>query len=69
MTRPARRLIWIGSAFLIISTLTRVGLALLCDERFGPAAWGRFMGRGFLFDIAVLPWFLLPWALWEAVVP
>lgn len=69
MTRAARRLIWIGSAFLLISILTRVGLALLCDERFGPAAWGRFMGRGFLFDIAVLPWFLLPWALWEAVVP
>ncbi len=69
MTRAARRLIWIGSAFLIISTLTRVGLALLCDERFGPAEWGRFMGRGFLFDIAVLPWFLLPWVLWEAVVP
>jgi len=27
------------------------------------------MGRGVLFDLAVLPWLLLPWALYDALVP
>ena len=69
MTRAARRLIWIGTAFLGISTLTRIGLALVCDEHFAADEWSRFLAMGAVFDLAVLPWFLAPWAVWEALVP
>jgi len=69
MTRGTRRLIWIAAAFLIISTSTRIGLALFSGENFLPLQWARFMSIGFIFDITVLPWFFLPWAIYDAIMP
>jgi len=65
MKRSTGRLIWIGTSILAISTLTRIGLAIFCDEQFSSSEWLRFMGVGLVFDIAVVPWFLLPWCLYE----
>jgi phosphoglycerol transferase MdoB-like AlkP superfamily enzyme len=69
VTRGARRLVWIGASFLIVSVVTRVGLALWSDGRYTITEWGRFMGIGALFDLAVLPWLLLPWAVYDALTP
>lgn len=69
MSRTLKRLIWISGCFLFVSTATRVGLAVRCDEAFSIDQWGRFMGIGLAFDLSVLPWFLLPWSLYEAVMP
>jgi len=69
MTRGARRLAWIAASFLIVSILTRVGLAFFTGEGFAPSEWARFMGVGLLFDLAVLPWFLFAWAVYDAFLP
>ncbi len=69
MTRGARRLIWITASFLSLSILTRIGLAFFSDESYALHEWARFMGVGAIFDLAVLPWFLLPWAVYDAVMP
>lgn len=69
MTRGIRRLIWISLVFLLVSLATRVGLAFYSGESFSTHSWGRFLGIGLIFDLAVLPWFMLPWAIYDAVVP
>ncbi len=69
VTRGARRLAWIAGSFLLISIATRVGLALFSGEHYTLFQWVRFMVVGFIFDITVLPWFILPWAVYEAVMP
>lgn len=69
MTPADKRLGWIGLGFSVFSTSTRIGLALICDERFSLGQWGHFMATGLLFDIAVIGWFLLPWAIYEGIMP
>ena len=69
MTRGYARLIWIGAAFLLVSAATRVGLALFSDSTYALTEWLRFLGIGTGFDLAVLPCFLLPWAIYDAVMP
>lgn len=69
MTRGARRLAWIAASFLIVSFTTRIGLSFFGDESFSLREWGRIVGVGLIFDLTVLPWFLLPWAVYDAVMP
>jgi hypothetical protein len=69
MTRGDKRLLWISSCFLLLSITTRIGLALFSEGHFTVQEWGRFMGIGLVFDLTILPWFLFPWALYEAVRP
>ena len=69
MTRGARRLICVAASFLLVSVATRIGLALYSAENFAVQEWGRFMSVGFMFDLAVLPFFLLPWTLYDAIMP
>ncbi|HER26583.1 MAG TPA: hypothetical protein ENI69_05700, partial [Rhodospirillales bacterium] len=69
MTRGTRRLIWIATGFILLSIATRIGLAIFSADSYSFLEWARFMGIGLIFDIAVLPYFLLPWALYDAVMP
>ena len=69
MSRGMRRLIWIGASFILVSTTTRVGLALFSGNAFALHEWARFMAIGLLFDLVVLPCFLMPWALYDALMP
>jgi len=69
MTCGVKRLVWIASSFFIFSSSTRIGLALFSAGNFAPQEWARFMGIGLIFDLAVLPWLLLPWAVYDAVMP
>ncbi len=69
MTRGSRRLLWVAAGFFIVSIATRIGLALYSEESFNLTEWASFMGVGFIFDLAVLPFFLLPWALYDAILP
>jgi len=69
MAQGTRRLIWIAVSFLIVSTLTRIGLTVYSEGVFTFGEITRIMGIGTVFDLTVLPYFLLPWALYEAVLP
>ncbi len=69
VTRGGRRLKWIAASFLIISMATRVGLALFSGDQFSLAQWARFMAIGSVFDLTVLPWFFLPWVIYDAIMP
>jgi len=69
MTLRARRLLWIAASFLFISFSTRVGLAIFSGDSFTFLDWAQFMGVGLVFDLTVLPWFLMPWAVYGAVLP
>jgi phosphoglycerol transferase MdoB-like AlkP superfamily enzyme len=69
MTRGTKRLIWIAVAFLFVALVTRIGLAIFSGESYGFAEWARFLAVGLLFDLTVVPWFLLPWAVYDAVIP
>ena len=69
MSRGTSRLLWIATSFLVVSIATRMGLALFSDGRFVFLEWAQFMGIGLIFDFAVLPWFLLPWAAYDLVMP
>ena len=69
MTRGTARLFWIAASFLFVSVATRIGLALYSGENFAVPEWVRFMGIGLVFDVAVLAWFLLPWAVYGALMP
>ena len=60
---------WIAAGFLLVSIATRIGLALFSDESYVLDEWARFVGVGLIFDLTVLPWFLLPWAVYDAVMP
>ena len=48
---------------------TRIGLALFTGDAFTLGEWSRFMAVGLMFDLVVVPCFLLPWALYDAVLP
>ena len=69
LTRGARRIAWIAASFIFISIATRIGLALYSGEPFSLGQWARFMAVGLIFDITVLPWFFLPWVIYDAVMP
>lgn len=69
MLRGGRRALWIAAAFLTISTATRIGLAIFSDGGFSLLEWVRFLGVGLIFDLTVLAWTLLPWAVYDAVLP
>ena len=69
MTRGGGRLLWIVASFLCVCLATRIGLALFGDGHYSVREWGRFLTIGLLFDLAVLPWLLLPWGIYEAVMP
>ncbi len=69
MTRGMKILMWVAVAFLGVSAATRIGLALFSGETYDPAAWGRFLSIGLIFDLVALAWVLLPWALYDALVP
>ncbi len=69
MTRGMRRIVWISASFLLISLLSRIGLAFYSGENYTVQEWGRFLALGLMFDLAVLPWFLFPWAFYDAVMP
>ncbi len=69
MNKTLRRLIWLSAMFLAVSLLTRIGLALFSQESYSLSEWGRFLGMGEVFDLTVLPFFLLPWSLYEIVRP
>ena len=60
---------WIAVSFLCVSVTTRIGLAIFSETDYGITDWAEFMGLGLVFDLAVLPWFLLPWTIYEGVVP
>ena len=67
--RGSSRFVWIAASFLVVSIATRVGLALFSGEQFSAHEWASLMGVGLIFDLSVLPYFLLPWALYDAVLP
>jgi len=69
MSHGTKRLIWIAIGFLLISISTRVGLAVFSGGGYRPLEWAEILGIGLIFDLAVLPWFLLPWAVYDAVMP
>lgn len=69
LKQGGKRLTWIAVNFLVISSLTRVGLALFSGETFTLHEWALFMGTGVIFDAIVVPCFLLPWALYQALLP
>jgi phosphoglycerol transferase MdoB-like AlkP superfamily enzyme len=69
LPRATKRLIWIGLCFLVISILTRIGLAFFSGDSFSIAQWLSFIGIGFIFDITVLAFVLLPWAIYESLLP
>jgi hypothetical protein len=69
MDSGLRRMIWIALFFLGISLATRVGLALFSGDSFSAGEWSRFVLVGLVFDLAVLPWIVLPWALYDAILP
>ncbi|MEX0827739.1 MAG: hypothetical protein WD005_02190, partial [Haliea sp.] len=69
MSDGERRIIWIATGFLLISVITRIGLAVFSAESYAVADWVRFLGIGILFDLAVMACILLPWAVYEAIRP
>jgi len=69
MSRGTKRLIWLAASFLLISLVTRIGLAFFSGENYTPADWLRFIVVGTLFDLIVSTWFLLPSALYDALMP
>jgi len=69
MTRGTGRLIWIAASFLLISLATRVGLAIFSSGSFAVGEWVRFLAVGLVFDLTVLPWFVAPWVLYDAITP
>lgn len=69
MTRGSRRLVWIAVSFFVVSGTTRAGLAIYSGEPFTAQQWASFMAIGVVFDLVVMPCFLLPWALYDAVLP
>lgn len=69
MTRGMKILLWVAAAFLGVSAATRIGLALFSGKTYELAVWARFLSIGLIFDLVVLAWLLLPWALYDALVP
>ncbi len=69
MSRGTKRLIWLAASFLLISLVTRIGLAFFSGENYSPADWLRFLVVGTLFDLVVCTWFLLPSAIYDALMP
>ncbi len=69
MTRGTARLTWIAAAFMLVSAATRIGLALFSDSAYTLGEWLRFIAIGTAFDLAVVPCFLVPWAIYDMVMP
>ncbi len=69
MSRGTQRLIWTAAIFLFISFITRIGLAFFSGGDYTPAEWVRLIVVGFLFDLIVSTWILLPSAIYDALMP
>ncbi len=69
MTRGTARLTWIAAAFMLVSAATRIGLALFSVSAYTLGEWLRFIAIGTAFDLAVVPCFLVPWAIYDMVMP
>jgi len=69
MSRGTKRLIWLAASFLLISLITRIGLAFFSGENYTAADWLRFIVVGTLFDLVVSTWILLPSAIYDALMP
>ena len=69
MPLGTKRTAWVAAAFLLVSLVTRIGLAVFSGEGFAMTAWIRFLAVGLVFDLAVLAWLLLPWTLYDALLP
>ena len=68
-SRGLGRLLWLAFAFLAVSFATRIGLAVFSGDSYTVGNWVRFISVGALFDGAVLSWLLLPWAVYDAILP
>ncbi len=64
-----KRTAWVAVAFLLVAFLTRIGLAVFSGETFAVTSWVRFLAVGLVFDLVVLAWLLVPWTLYDALVP
>lgn len=69
MSRGSSRIVYLSVCFFIVSLFTRIGLALYSGEPFGIGEWAQFICLGIIFDLSVLVWFLLPWAVYDLIVP
>ncbi len=69
MSQSSKQILWVASWFLLISNATRLGLSLFSGEPYMVGEWTRIFVIGLIFDITVLPWLLLPWALYSAILP
>lgn len=69
MSRGLSRLVWAASVFLAAALATRVGLAIFSGNRFTLTEWGSFLAVGVIFDAAVATCFILPWTLYDLVLP
>ena len=69
MTRGLSRLIWAASIFMVAALVTRIVLAIYIGDRFTLAEWSNFIGLGFMFDAVIALCFVMPWAIYDLVVP
>ncbi|MBT9614089.1 MAG: hypothetical protein IV108_12570, partial [Burkholderiales bacterium] len=59
-----------AAIFLVIASLTRLGLALFNGMQSVPLAlWPSILLRGVWFDLAVLAWLVAPLLLYEVLLP
>ena len=58
------------AAFVLASTLTRLGLGLRADVVLAsPAEWAKVLGLGLVFDLVAASYIAAPLVLWLALVP
>ena len=69
MTRGLSRLLWAVLIFIAVASATRIGLALFTGDRFTYEEWSSFLAVGLMYDAVVASCFMLPWAIYDAVVP
>ena len=69
MTRGLSRLVWAALVFVSAASATRIGLALITGDRFTYAEWSSFLAVGLMYDAVVGTCFILPWAIYDALIP
>lgn len=67
--RSFLRLRWVLGVLLATFTGLRLVLAVLAGGQFSPGQWVRVLGVGFAFDLATAACVLVPFALYEALMP
>lgn len=67
--RSFLRLRWALSLLLISFSAVRLVLAVLAGASFTLGQWGRILGMGFLFDLGTAACVLVPFALYESLMP